>query len=168
MLEGIKKWKILGGAKKKNKMDKKIDLPAPVAHRRIKRISRTVLFYLAVFMIGIGLLTVFNQIKINFNNVNGPLPAPEIGAGESFSVLTLTLPAIFIILALISVLTYKIVERHNQDKLLDKERLAELVSYIKQALNEEQKESEIKINVLSAGWNETDFERAFEKASREK
>ena len=82
------------------------------------------------------------------------------------SLLSFIIPLIFLSLISIFWLSYKLVRRK---KIVEKDkayRVTNLVDYINKSFKSGHREPEIRINVLRAGWNQHDVDKAFSLSRR--
>ena len=85
---------------------------------------------------------------------------------EKFNLLVLTIPAIILAILAIGLLGYQILEfreKHNEGKM---QRLSGLMDYISKSMSAGQKETEIMINVIRAGWDKSDASEALKEVKK--
>jgi len=86
---------------------------------------------------------------------------------EKGSLLPLTFTLIILCLLTITFLSYRLIQRHQNERGGDLRRLGPLVNYIKGSLRSGYKEPSVKINLIKAGWTHRDIEKALKIAQRQ-
>ena len=85
---------------------------------------------------------------------------------KKFNILILTIPAILLAILAIGLLGYQVLEFRGSRNEGEMHRIAGLIDYISKSIRAGQRETEIKINVIRAGWDKGDAARALTEAKK--